>query len=278
MLELWRSPMERSKTYRATGINLKAIPLGESDRIVTILTQEHGLVRAVAKGARKQKSSLGGRVELFVVNDLVIARGRSLDRISQAHMTQSFPRMRSSLAQLTVAQYWAEVVLHQALAQQPQEDLFVLLVEHLQRLEQSPAKADALPLLVHGLYHLLAIAGIAPQVRPCADCRSSSDWSFSPDAGGVACSQCIDRQRPMQRTMLSAPIRTVLKLLPKPKLPELPDPDVRAWLMVERLLRKAIQYHFDRAIQSASLVESCFRPAPTSLKAAESSSPYPASS
>lgn len=258
--------MERSQTYRATGINLKAIPLGESDRIVTILTQEHGLVRAVAKGARKQKSALGGRVELFVVNDLILARGRSLDRISQAHTIQSFPRMRSSLAQLTVGQYWAEVVLHQALSQQPQEDLFVLLVEHLQRLERSPTKVDALPLLVHGLYHLLAIAGIAPQVRPCGECRGTSDWSFSPDAGGVACPQCIDRQRPMQRTMLSAPVRSVLKLLPKPELPELSAPDVRAWLMVERLLRKAIQYHFDRTIQSASLVESCFRADPLYLE------------
>ena len=52
--------MKHRRTYRATGINLKTIPLGEADRIVTILTPERGLVRAVAAGARKQKSQLGG--------------------------------------------------------------------------------------------------------------------------------------------------------------------------------------------------------------------------
>jgi DNA repair protein RecO (recombination protein O) len=42
-----------SQTYKATGINLKSVPLGEADRILTILTREFGLVRAVASGARK---------------------------------------------------------------------------------------------------------------------------------------------------------------------------------------------------------------------------------
>ncbi|MDB9379435.1 DNA repair protein RecO, partial [Nodularia sphaerocarpa] len=73
-----------TKTYKATGINLKAQVLGESDRIVTILTREFGLIRAVAPGARKQNSSLGGRSGMFVVNELLIAKGRSLDRITQA--------------------------------------------------------------------------------------------------------------------------------------------------------------------------------------------------
>jgi DNA repair protein RecO (recombination protein O) len=50
-----------SRTYKATGINLKTQVLGESDKIVTILTPEFGLIRAVAPGARKHNSSLGGR-------------------------------------------------------------------------------------------------------------------------------------------------------------------------------------------------------------------------
>ncbi len=65
-----------SKTYKATGINLKTQGLGESDKIVTILTQEFGLIRAVAPGARKHNSPLGGRSAVFVVNELVISQGR----------------------------------------------------------------------------------------------------------------------------------------------------------------------------------------------------------
>jgi DNA repair protein RecO (recombination protein O) len=59
-----------SRTYQATGINLKGMALGEADRLLTILTAERGLVRAVAPGARKFKSKLRGRSELFVVNHL----------------------------------------------------------------------------------------------------------------------------------------------------------------------------------------------------------------
>ncbi|MGK7913463.1 MAG: DNA repair protein RecO [Synechococcus sp.] len=267
--------MINRRLYRTTGINLKVTPLGEADRIVTILTDEYGLVRAVAPGARKQKTQLGGNTELFAINELVLAEGRSLDRISQADRVQRLPRLRSSLTQLTIAQYWAEVVLYQALSDQPQRELFVLLVEHLERLERAPSDVAALPLLVHGLYHLLAIAGLAPQVRPCSDCPGTNGWSFSPDGGGVACHHCIGSQRPMQRSILEPSTRAVLKLLPRPQLPDeilstpigpldfaenrtQALPSLKAWCTVERLLRKSLQYHFDRDIQSAQLMDDCF--------------------
>ncbi|MGA1474249.1 MAG: DNA repair protein RecO, partial [Prochlorothrix sp.] len=99
------------RSYKVTGINLKAAPLGEQDRLLTILTPERGLLRVVAGGARKAKSSLAGRSNLFVVNQLVIAPGRSLDRITQAETIESFPRFSQDLTRLTAAQYLAEVAL-----------------------------------------------------------------------------------------------------------------------------------------------------------------------
>ncbi|HEY9873712.1 MAG TPA: recombination protein O N-terminal domain-containing protein, partial [Candidatus Obscuribacterales bacterium] len=80
-----------SRTYKATGINLKSMPLGEADRLLTILTREFGLIRAVAPGARKHHSKLSGRSGLFVVNELLIAQGRSLDKITQAETKESYP-------------------------------------------------------------------------------------------------------------------------------------------------------------------------------------------
>lgn len=155
-----------SRTYKAIGINLKAIPLGESDRIVTILTKEFGLLRAVAMGARKQNSKLGGRSGLFVVNELLLAKGRSLDKITQAETLESYPGLARNLKKLTAGQYLAELVLQQALSEQPQEDLFYLFNELLFRIEAS-TDAEVLPRLVHAIYQLLAIAGIAPQVYQC---------------------------------------------------------------------------------------------------------------
>lgn len=159
-----------SRTYKATGINLKSMPMGESDRVLTILTREFGLIRAVAPGVRKPRSHLGGRTELFVVNELLIAKGRSLDKITQAETLQSYSGLSRNLGKLASSQYLAELVLAQALSEQPQEELFSLLNEHLSRLERLPNIRDSTTIvahLAHGIFHLLALAGIAPQVQIC---------------------------------------------------------------------------------------------------------------
>ncbi|NEQ87932.1 MAG: DNA repair protein RecO [Moorea sp. SIO2I5] len=190
-----------SQTYKATGINLKSIPLGEADRLLTILTREFGLIRVVAPGARKQKSKLGGRSGLFVVNQLLLAKGRSLDKIIQAESTESYPGLSQDLSKLAASQYLAELVLCHALSEQPQEELYELLNEHLRRLEQLPkitANPSGLSLVLahlsHGVFHLLALAGIAPQVQLCCITQHSlrpdltdPNWrvGFSVEAGGT---------------------------------------------------------------------------------------------
>ena len=185
-----------SRIYKAIGINLKSMPLGESDRLLTILTQEFGLIRVVAPGARKQNSKLGGRSGLFVVNELLIAKGRSLDKITQAETLESYSGLSQDLGRLAASQYLAEMVLAQALSEQPQEELFYLLNEHLRRLEQLSSTPATLVLahLNHAVFHLLALAGMTPQVQVCCLTQRSlipdfrdPDWrvGFSVPAGGT---------------------------------------------------------------------------------------------
>lgn len=190
-----------SRTYKATGINLKSMPLGEADRLVTILTRELGLIRVVAPGARKQNSKLAARSGLFVVNELLLAKGRSLDKITQAETLESYPGLSKQLSKLAASQYLAELTLCYALSEQPQEELFAVLNEHLRRIEQLPTQANTplgvslvLSHLSHGIFHLLALAGVAPQVQLCCITQDSlqpdftdPNWrvGFSVDAGGT---------------------------------------------------------------------------------------------
>ncbi|GAB1541745.1 DNA repair protein RecO [Scytonema sp. NUACC21] len=187
-----------SKTYKTTGINLKTQAIGESDRLVTILTREFGLIRAVAPGSRKHNSSLGGRSGMFVVNELLIAKGRSLDKITQAHTLKTYPGLAKDLLKLAASQYLAEVALCQALSEQPQEELYELLNEHLSRIEALPSKEGSavIAYLAHGLFHLLAIAGLTPQVQTCCLTGNSltpdftnPSWQvgFSIPTGGTVC-------------------------------------------------------------------------------------------
>ncbi|MHC5938468.1 DNA repair protein RecO [Nostoc sp.] len=195
-----------SRTYKATGINLKTQVLGESDKIVTILTREFGLIRAVAPGARKHNSSLGGRSGMFVVNELLIAKGRSLDKITQAQTLKTYPGLAKDLGKLAASQYLAEIVLCQALSEQPQEELYELFNEHLHRLDavSSANPSGVLAHLAHGVFHLLALAGLTPQVQVC--CLSERplkpdftdpNWQigFSIPAGGTVCLEAWKRLR-----------------------------------------------------------------------------------
>jgi DNA repair protein RecO (recombination protein O) len=211
-----------SRTYKATGINLKTQALGESDKIVTILTPEFGLVRAVAPGARKHNSSLGGRSGMFVVNELLIAKGRSLDKITQAQTLKTYPGLAKDLGKLAASQYLAEIVLCQALSEQPQEELYELFNEHLHRLEVLPSgnTSGVLAHLAHGVFHLLALAGLTPQVqicclsgRPLTPDFTNPNWQvgFSTPAGGTVCLETweslrTEREREMRESNKQYPM------------------------------------------------------------------------
>ena len=305
-----------SRTYKATGINLKSMPMGESDRLLTILTREFGLVRAMAMGSRKHNSRMGGRSGLFVVNELMLAKGRSLDKVTQAETLESYPGLGQDLKKLTASQYLAELCLCQALSDQPQEELFCVLNEHLKRLERSPG-SEVLFHLIHALYQLLILSGIAPQVHLCCVTRQvltpdfgDPDWrvGFSIPAGGAVTLASLDHlvaeqppmrsypgadrlplespaktARPIKRSdkdnrkakaqtafnfTLTAPELAVLQQLSQPDLPQLElvlPPALAArptpvWLAIERVLRQYAQYHFDRQIRSAALIDACFLP------------------
>lgn len=225
-----------SRTYKATGINLKTQVLGESDKIVTILTPEFGLIRAVAPGARKHNSSLGGRSGMFVVNELLIAKGRSLDKITQAQTLKTYPGLAKDLGKLAASQYLAEIVLCQALSEQPQEELYELFNEHLHRLEalSSANPSGVLAHLAHGVFHLLALAGVTPQVQVC--CLSGHllkpnfrepNWQvgFSIPAGGTVSLEAWEllrregeREREIERnsSFFPSPNHPIIPLPPKP--------------------------------------------------------------
>lgn len=287
-----------SRTYKATGINLKSMPLGETDRLLTILTREFGLIQAVAPGARKHHSKLGGRSELFVVNELLIANGRSLDKITQAETVETYPKLGDHLLKLAASQYLAELVLCHALSEQPQEELFCLLTAHLRRIEQLPKTTAnrsfiVLAHLAHAIFHILALAGITPQLRICCLTQQpvtpdlqAAEWrvGFSNAAGGIVSLSALANLRaegrkeqrgnyPIPTTVieqkeipkidaqLTATDLSLFQRLANPELSPVAENAASGffqqpnWLSIEKVLRQYSQYHFGRLIRSAVLMD-----------------------
>ncbi|MGH2737839.1 MAG: DNA repair protein RecO, partial [Actinomycetota bacterium] len=84
--------------YKEQGIVLGSIKLAEADKIVTILTQGEGKIRAVAKGIRRTTSRFGARLEPFTHVNVMLYRGRNLDTVTQVEILAPFRAVRDDYA------------------------------------------------------------------------------------------------------------------------------------------------------------------------------------
>ncbi|HVE91836.1 MAG TPA: DNA repair protein RecO [Actinomycetota bacterium] len=180
--------------YRDQGIVLRGIKLGESDRILSVLTQSHGRIRVVAKGARKSKSRFGGRIDAFTHVDLQLYTGRELDILTQAEILGRFPRLRSDYASFTAAAAMADAVERTTPDRERNVRLFVLLRTGLHALEQG---ADDPGVLAYAfLVKAASLAGLHPVLQACVGCGGPAGSAFSMSAGGVVCPACTSRSDP----------------------------------------------------------------------------------
>src|SRR5688500_3489617 len=96
--------------YKITGVILRRRNYGEADRILSIFSPDRGKVEAIAKGARKMKSKLGGHLELFSEIALMLAKGRNLDVVTGARLQKHFSKIAEDLDRLQVAYLICEIV------------------------------------------------------------------------------------------------------------------------------------------------------------------------
>ena len=173
--------------YRDTGVVLRTYKLGEADRIVVLMTAEHGKVRAVAKGVRKTKSRFGGRLEPLSHVSLLLYQGRELDVVSQAESLDHFRALHDEQSRLTRGIALLEAVDQLAQEREPNLRLYQMLLGALRTL----AARDS-PLLVGAFYwKLLAAEGLQPELDACVSCGSPEALvSFDLDQGGVLCRTC----------------------------------------------------------------------------------------
>src|SRR5512135_3724343 len=93
------------RSFRTQAIIIKRRDFSEADRIVTILTPQHGKLDVVAKGARKPASHKTGHVELFTRADMLIQHGRGLDIMAQVEMVAPYLVLREDLSRGAYASY-----------------------------------------------------------------------------------------------------------------------------------------------------------------------------
>jgi DNA repair protein RecO (recombination protein O) len=244
----------RQRLYRVSAIVLKRQEMGEADRLLTVLTRHRGKLTLLAKGVRKSASRKAGHIEPFTHVDLLVAKGRSLDLVTQAETLEAHRHLREDLWRSSWAYYVAELADAFIQDEDPHELLFDLLLETLRRLDRGEEVA---PTVQYCEIHLLSLAGYQPQLFRCVQCGEllKAETNFlSLERGGALCPQHGAHQAGTM--VLPLPVLKVLRFL-----------QVRPWeqasrlrpssgvnRQVEALLEQYIVYHLERRLRSPAFL------------------------
>ncbi|PHV62019.1 DNA repair protein RecO [Cyanobacterium aponinum] len=260
--------------FQTTGIILQKKPFGENDLLISFLSPELGLKKAIAPNGRLYKSTLRGRTELLMVNDFFLIKGRNLDRILQIEGQISYGQLNSNIGKLTISQYLAELVLHLA-HEQPQKELYMLFLEHLRRIDSLTDNEKLFAYLAQAVFHLLAISGIAPEIYHCVHNQRQIQpnfeqpyWrvGFTFQGGGVTeyFKSSYSSHYYQINDHLNAVELALLQSLPKPSLlsdlreiiPFNCDDLViqKSWMRIERILKNYLEFHLDCKMRSAEVI------------------------
>lgn len=237
--------------YKEQGIVLRSIKLGEADKIVTILTQGSGKIRAVAKGIRRTNSRFGGRLEPFTHVSLLLHRGRSLDTVTQVEILSPFRVVRGRFELIAAGEAMLEAVDKVSEDHERNVRLFLLLLSGLRTLEARPT--DPAAVAESFLLKLLSLSGFHPSLSACAVCGTPGPhpW-FAAGQGGSVCSSCAEHDA----GRVSEPAVRWLDALSRTDLAGSGDmtPTVDVRRESRAMLYGFAEYHFDRRMRSLSLL------------------------
>ena len=170
---------------------MRSHKIGEADKVLRILTREHGKRSTVAKGVRKTGSRFGARLEPLTCAKVLIHRGRTLDLVRQAEIESSFHEVREDLGLFVAGSAMVELIDCLTQEHEPHPELFDLLLTGLEALrDYHGASASTLAFFE---FRALSEAGFGIAVSRCAECGaelSTGPVWFSLHRGGMVCETC----------------------------------------------------------------------------------------
>lgn len=175
-------------------INLKSYNLSESDKIVVMYSKDKGLIRGVAKGAKKPKSKLGARMDLLVANTVMLHQGKNLATICQAEAINTFNKTRTDLDKIFYSMYVTEIVQNFGLEDDPcSQEVYELLYKALNSISIAENKVEILLSVIKFQLKMMISCGFSIELEHCLNCHDVVEDSyiyFVPDLGGIVCKNC----------------------------------------------------------------------------------------
>ena len=175
---------------------LREVLVGESDKLLTVLTAENGIMTVSAKGVKNIKSKNSAAVQLFCHSTLEVTKKGQRYILKTAALKNSFYGLRSEIERYALACYIAETAVYFCTEQNDETDAMRLILNAFYAL----SSADGKPLwLIKAAYEikLCSVCGFMPSLSYCACCSgnigsSEKRYSFSFAESGIICGKCSE--------------------------------------------------------------------------------------
>ena len=236
--------------FKEEGIVLRTHKLGETDRIITLLSKNSGQIRAVAKGVRKTSSKIGARLEPFMAVEAQFYNGKSLDVVTQVETLASYGKQivsdyDSYLAGSKMLET-AERLTRETSTQQHYQ-LLMGALRSLSRFEHDPQS-------ITNSYQLraLSLSGWTPSFDQCSGCQSEGPHErFLVQVGGAVCEQCA----PPEANRLHPNTMILLGALLSGDWSIVDDADSFSAEQASGIIRAFMQWHLERGLKSMDITE-----------------------
>ena len=188
------------KNYVTEAINLKSYPLNDNDSIVVMFSKTKGLMRAVAKGAKRPKSKLGARIQMFIANRLLLLEGKNLNTIAEAQSLNTFSKIRSDLDKLSYSMYLSECInnfcSNQYNKDENSEVIYDLIYSAYEKTANASSKEEILLCVLKFQIKLLNLLGWGADFTTCGHCQKNLDGNsyFSYKMNSFFCEACYKHE------------------------------------------------------------------------------------
>jgi DNA repair protein RecO (recombination protein O) len=251
--------MAQPRVYSTPAIVLRQRRLGDADKILTLYTARFGKLDAVAKGVRRARSRMAGHVEPLTHANVQLAKGKSLDVLTQVETIESFQTIRDDLDRLSRGLYAAELLDKITEPREEHFDLYRLMVDTLRRIDARDDYDTPVRFYEMGLLDTL---GYRPELDVCVTCRRplaavTNSWSAA--MGGVACPSC--RNDELVSRAISPNAVKLLRLLLHGRFGDVARINVGAGLAseLERAMLEYVRWVLDRDVRSAEFIDTVRR-------------------
>lgn len=173
---------------KTQGLVLREVAYKDTDKLLTVLTRDHGKMTLKARGVRRNGSPLKAPCQLLACSEFTIFEYRGMSTINEAQTVELFPELRSDLELLALGAYFAQVA--EVLSQEdfPTPDLLSLTLNALYAL----GKLQKPQLLVKAVFEFRAAcqAGYTPDLESCRICGNPEPDRFVLREGCLECAGC----------------------------------------------------------------------------------------